>query len=55
MEQSNLKKDIEEYNSHYLKYRQQILERARAYSKKKCEERKKQRALDYINKYMSNN
>jgi hypothetical protein len=55
METSQLTKDKKDYNPHYLKYREQILERARAYSKKKCEERKKQRALDYINKYMNNN
>jgi hypothetical protein len=55
METSQLTKDKKEYHPHYLKYREQILERARAYSKKKSEERKKQRALDYINKYMSNN
>jgi hypothetical protein len=53
--ESKLTKEVNEYHPHYLKYREQILERARAYSKKKCEERKKQRALEYINKYMNNN
>ena len=48
MEQQKLKKPIEEYNPHYLKHREKILERAKQYQKQKTEEKRKKRALEYL-------
>ena len=43
-----LKKDGTPYNEMYIKYREKILERARKYQKKKTEENRKKRALEYL-------